>query len=111
MRNVWVACASREAAARANFFAALYSLRQMKFRPANLSVRQWAVFRLVPGFMQMAGATASLALLLSSGLNEVSLTAAVLTGLMTAVSALLFGGRGEAPDKWPAVRKGPHGQD
>lgn len=83
----------------------------MKSWPANLSVRQWAVIRLALGFLQIAGATASLTLLLSTGLNEVSLMAVVATGLMTTVSVLLFGGRRQNPDKWPVLRKGSHGQD
>ena len=53
--------------------------------------RRWAIVRLILGFLQMAGAAFTLALLLETGVNKFSLAAVVATGLLTTISVLLFG--------------------
>lgn len=55
--------------------------------------KRWATVRFGLGLAQMSGALLSLSLLLQTGLNEVSMTAVVLTTSCTAVSLMLFGGR------------------
>jgi len=50
------------------------------------------LFRLVLGLAQMFGAAMGLALLLFSGVNALSLTVAAITGILTTVSIMLFGG-------------------
>jgi hypothetical protein len=54
---------------------------------------RWAIVRLVLGQAQMIGAVVSAYLLISTGMNEVSLGAVVVTCLCTTVSVLLFGRR------------------
>ena len=58
-----------------------------------------AVVRVVLGLLQMAGATFSLALLIEGGVNKLSLISVAITGLLTTVSVLLFGGRGHRSNK------------
>ena len=55
------------------------------------AARGWAIFRLVLGMLQMAGAAFSLGMLIGTGVNPVSLAAVVVTALLTTVSVLLFG--------------------
>jgi hypothetical protein len=52
------------------------------------------------GLLQMTGAAFSLGLIAQSGLTALSLTSAMVTGLFTVTSVLLFGARpgsGKAP--------------
>jgi len=49
--------------------------------------------RLILGMMQIFGAVLSLTLLVKTGFNSISLASVVVTGLLTTVSVLLFGGR------------------
>jgi hypothetical protein len=53
----------------------------------------WALVRLVLGLAQIMGATAAAYLVLTTGLNELSLGVTLFTCLCTSVSVLLFGGR------------------
>jgi hypothetical protein len=55
--------------------------------------KAWAVVRLLLGQAQIIGAVASAYLLLTTGLNELSLGFVVFTCGCTTVSVLLFGGR------------------
>jgi hypothetical protein len=57
-----------------------------------LAGKQKSLFRLVLGLAQMFGAAMGLALLLFSGVNALSLTVAAITGILTTVSIMLFGG-------------------
>ena len=57
-----------------------------------ISNKRRGLFRLVLGFVQMFGAAMGIALLLFTGLNILSLTVAVLTGITTMISIALFGG-------------------
>ena len=50
----------------------------------------WAIGRLFLGFLQVAGVTTSLLLLISMGLNRVSIGAVVVTGIFTLSSRILF---------------------
>ena len=56
--------------------------------------RGWAIARIVLGMGQTFGAVFSFVLIFKTGINQWSLTAAVLTCLLTTVSVLLFGGLG-----------------
>jgi len=52
--------------------------------------RRRAVLRLILGQAQMIGATATLVLLLQGGVSAPAIWAAVLTGIVSAISILLF---------------------
>jgi hypothetical protein len=54
---------------------------------------RWAIVRLILAFIQIAGATASVILLISSGINLFSVTAVAITGLFTLLSRILFSRR------------------
>lgn len=56
-----------------------------------MQIRHWAWLRLVLGFAQMAMVAFSAALRIFSGVNRISLAAAVVTCLLTTMSVLLFG--------------------
>ncbi len=64
-------------------------------RTTRLAERRWAIVRILLGFGQVFGASLSLGLLIKTGINKLSLGSAVVTGLLTTVSVLLFGGRGK----------------
>jgi hypothetical protein len=66
--------------------------------PPQARVKFWATVRFALGLTQMTGAVVSLYLLLQYGMNEVSLSAVVLTCLCTTVSVLLFGRRDKRRD-------------
>jgi hypothetical protein len=55
--------------------------------------RRWAIARILLGFLQMAGAAFSLALLVEAGVDKLSLISIAVTGLLTTISVLLFGSR------------------
>lgn len=57
-------------------------------------VGSWALFRLVLGCLQMAGAVTAIVLLIQIGVTPLSLGVVVVTGLCTTVSVLLFGSDG-----------------
>jgi hypothetical protein len=59
----------------------------------DLKERRWAILRLFLGTVQIVGSTASLVLLILTGVNVWSLSGVVVTGLFTTVSVLLFGAR------------------
>ena len=62
--------------------------RAMNYR----DTRRWAVARLALGFLQMFGAVFWATLVIANGLTSLALTAALITGLLTLFSTLLFGG-------------------
>ncbi len=64
---------------------------------ASAHTRRWAFVRLALGLGQMSGAVVSFYLLAQTGVNELSLAAAVATCLCTTVSVLLFGSRKRRP--------------
>lgn len=53
--------------------------------------RRWAVARLALGFLQMFGAVFSATLVIENGLTSLAFTAALITGLLTLLSTVLFG--------------------
>jgi hypothetical protein len=55
--------------------------------------RRWAIVRYLLCMAQMFGAVVSLVLLITTGVNQISLSTAVLTCLLTTVSVLRFGQR------------------
>jgi hypothetical protein len=55
-----------------------------------MNSKSWAVVRLGLGTLQIVGATTGAILLLRSGVNTVSVGAAVITGIVTLTSLLLF---------------------
>jgi hypothetical protein len=57
------------------------------------NIRRWAVVRLILGLLQMIGAVFSVTLLVRMGVTTPALIAVALTGVLTTVSVLLFGGR------------------
>jgi hypothetical protein len=59
----------------------------------NASERRWGFVRLVLGVLQVFGAALTLTLLALTGMSQLSLGAAIATGLFTTISILLFGGR------------------
>jgi hypothetical protein len=69
----------------------------MKSAVATRRERRWATARLVLGFLQIVGAGFSLGLLAKVGVTNLSLTSAAITGLLTTLSVLLFGGRKHRP--------------
>lgn len=68
-------------------------LPQLPGRPPTRKEWWWAVVRLILGLLQITGATASVWLLLGTGINERSLTTVIVTCVCTTVSVLLFGKR------------------
>ncbi len=60
------------------------------FPEASTSSRRWAWFRLVLGQAQIAGATATLVLLLQSGLTVIAVSCAIVTAVLTILSVKLF---------------------
>lgn len=74
--------------------------------PPNRAPDHRAAVRFALGMLQMAGAVVSLLLLGVVGVTPLSLAAVVLTGLCTAVSVLLFGGRHQPAQ--PPSRKERH---
>lgn len=62
-----------------------------------MSPHAWAGLRLGLGVAQMTGAALSAALLVFSGVNNVSLGAAMVTCFLTGVSVTLFGRRRDTP--------------
>lgn len=69
----------------------------MQTRAPSVQERRWAILRLFLGTVQIVGSTASLVLLMLTGVNVWSLTGVVVTGLFTTVSVLLFGDRRSRP--------------
>jgi hypothetical protein len=63
-------------------------------RPTN-EEKGWAIVRMVLGLAQMTGAVAAFYLLFQTGVNALSLSAVVITCLLTTLSVLLFRGRGQ----------------
>lgn len=63
--------------------------------------RRWAWIRLLLGLAQMFGAVLSVTLLVLTGVTSAALTVVAVTGLLTTVSVVLFGGR------WSAVEGQP----
>jgi len=61
-------------------------------KPPTPEARRWAVVRILLGTAQVMGATVSAYLLLQTGTNQWSLGAVAVTGLLFAVSKLLFWG-------------------
>jgi uncharacterized membrane protein YhaH (DUF805 family) len=59
----------------------------------------WAILRLLFGVAQIAGATASVLLLLSSGVNKVTVITVAVTGVITVLSRILFSPRKTQPGK------------
>ena len=55
--------------------------------------RRWAVVRFALGTAQVMGATGALVLLVQTGVNPLSIGAAVITCVLTTISVLLFGSR------------------
>ena len=55
--------------------------------------RRWAWIRLLLGLAQMFGAILSLTLLVLTGVTSAALTVVAVTGFLTTVSIVLFGGR------------------
>jgi hypothetical protein len=55
--------------------------------------------RLLFGVAQIAGATASVLLLLSSGVNKVTVITVAVTGVITVLSRILFSPRKTQPGK------------
>ena len=55
--------------------------------------RPWAWIRLLLGLAQMFGAILSVTLLVLTGVTSAALIVVVVTGLLTTVSVVLFGGR------------------
>ncbi|HZU30222.1 MAG TPA: hypothetical protein VFB79_03850 [Candidatus Angelobacter sp.] len=58
----------------------------------NTQTQGWAIVRLVLGLLQMFGAVFAAVLIVQTGLNSVSIGAAIATGLLTLLSISLFGG-------------------
>lgn len=69
----------------------------MQIQLNNASERRWGFVRLVLGVLQVFGAALTLTLLVHTGITQLSLGAAVVTGLLTTVSILLFGSRRSSP--------------
>jgi uncharacterized membrane protein (UPF0136 family) len=63
--------------------------------PPTAKEKAWAVVRIVLGLAQVMGATLALYLLVQTGTSGLTIAAVVVTGLLTAGSTLLFGGRKE----------------
>ena len=63
-------------------------------RPTN-EEKGWAVVRMVLGLAQMTGAVAAFYLLFQTGMNAQSLSAVVVTCLLTTIIVLLFRSRGQ----------------
>jgi hypothetical protein len=80
-----------------NFFVSLYSYRRMQSAVTVRRERRLAMARLVLGFLQIAGAGFSLGLLVKLGVTNLTLTSAAITGLLTTLSVLIFGGRKHRP--------------
>ena len=57
------------------------------------SERRWAWFRLALSFAQVFGASLGAVLLLQGGVSRLALFVVIATGLCTALSVSLFGGR------------------
>lgn len=76
----------------------------MKEMTHQIQERRWAFVRMALGLLQMAGAAFSLTLLFLTGVNTVSLGAVAVTGILTTISILLFGGR--PPDGLPRIEAG-----
>lgn len=53
-------------------------------------IRRWAAVRLILGFLQMFGAVFSFALLAKSGITPLAISVALITGMFTGISQLLF---------------------
>lgn len=53
-------------------------------------IRRWAAVRLILGFLQMFGAVFSFALFTKSGITPLAISAALITGIFTGISQLLF---------------------
>jgi len=79
------------------FFGSVYSFRRMYIALTTQRERRWAIARLVLGFLQIMGAGLSLGLLVELGVSRLSLIAVAITGLLTTLSVLLFGGRKHRP--------------
>ena len=75
------------------FFVSLYSFRRMQAAVATRRERRRAMARLVLGLLQIVGAGFSLGILVKAGITNLSLIAAAITGFLTTLSVLLFGGR------------------
>jgi hypothetical protein len=60
--------------------------------------KRWEQLRFVLGMAQMAGAVVALTILLMNGVTTAGLVAVVGTSILTLVSVLLFGSRGDRED-------------
>lgn len=54
------------------------------------TVRQWALVRLILGFLQMFGVAFSVGLIVYSGITPLLLAGVIATGMFTGISQLLF---------------------
>jgi uncharacterized membrane protein YoaK (UPF0700 family) len=54
------------------------------------TVKRWAWIRIVLGWLQMAGAAASLVLLASTGARTMTVVVAAITGVFMLISVVLF---------------------
>jgi hypothetical protein len=54
------------------------------------TVRQWALARLILGFLQMFGAAFSVGLMVYAGIAALALASVIVTGVFTGISMLLF---------------------
>jgi hypothetical protein len=61
--------------------------------PIDVRGWNWGIIRSLLGFAQMLGATVSLILLFVTGVNTYTLSGVIITGVLTTISVLLFGGR------------------
>ena len=56
----------------------------------EVRVRQWAALRSILGYLQMLGASLALGLIVRFGFTPLTLTAVLMTGVVTGISMLLF---------------------
>ena len=56
----------------------------------EVRVRQWAALRSILGYLQMLGAALALGLIVQFGFTPLTLTAVLITGVVTGISMLLF---------------------
>jgi hypothetical protein len=67
------------------------------------SERTNVIIKFILGILQMSGAIAALVLMIRTGINTTSVGVAVVTGILTSISVVLFGARSSAPP--PGLRK------